>query len=76
LSLTTLYGDPADTLERARKVLPDLPGVKAALDDLAYLAASQSKDGPAVLSIDLADLRGYQYHSGVMFAAYVDGIPN
>ena len=27
------------------------------------------------LSIDLADLRGYQYHSGVMFAAYVDQLP-
>ena len=23
------------------------------------------------MSIDLADLRGYQYHTGVMFAAYV-----
>ncbi|BDD94658.1 ATP phosphoribosyltransferase regulatory subunit [Pandoraea sp. XJJ-1] len=76
LALTTLYGEPAETLARARKALPDLPGVRAALDDLAYLAAAQSKDGPAVLSIDLADLRGYQYHSGVMFAAYVDGIPN
>ncbi|VVE42274.1 ATP phosphoribosyltransferase regulatory subunit [Pandoraea eparura] len=76
LALTTLYGEPAETLARARKALPDLPGVKAALDDLAYLAAAQGKDGQAVLSIDLADLRGYQYHSGVMFAAYVDGIPN
>jgi ATP phosphoribosyltransferase regulatory subunit len=27
-------------------------------------------------SIDLAELRGYQYHSGVVFAAYVDGLPN
>jgi hypothetical protein len=27
------------------------------------------------LSIDLSDLRGYQYHSGVMFAAYVDKLP-
>ena len=26
--------------------------------------------------IDLADLRGYAYHSGVMFSAYVDGVPN
>ncbi|VVD88740.1 ATP phosphoribosyltransferase regulatory subunit [Pandoraea anhela] len=76
LSLTTLYGEPAETLARARKVLPDLPGVTSALDDLAYLAASQGHGGSAVLSIDLADLRGYQYHSGVMFAAYVDGIPN
>ncbi|VVE11303.1 ATP phosphoribosyltransferase regulatory subunit [Pandoraea capi] len=76
LSLTTLYGEPAETLARARKVLPDLPGVTSALNDLAYLAESQGQGGPAVLSIDLADLRGYQYHSGVMFAAYVDGIPN
>lgn len=74
LALTTLYGEPDETLARARKALPDLPGVRAALDDLAYLATAQSKE--AVVSIDLADLRGYQYHSGVMFSAYVDGIPN
>lgn len=76
LALTTLYGEPAETLARARKVLPNLPGVSKALDELDYLAASQHKDAEAVLSIDLADLRGYQYHSGVMFSAYVDGIPN
>jgi ATP phosphoribosyltransferase regulatory subunit len=28
------------------------------------------------VTIDLADLRGYHYHSGVMFAAYVPGLPN
>jgi ATP phosphoribosyltransferase regulatory subunit len=27
------------------------------------------------LNLDLSDLRGYQYHSGVMFAAYVEGLP-
>jgi ATP phosphoribosyltransferase regulatory subunit len=26
--------------------------------------------------VDLADLRGYHYHSGVMFAAYLPGLPN
>ncbi|GAB3628253.1 ATP phosphoribosyltransferase regulatory subunit [Pandoraea terrae] len=72
LVLPKLYGNP-DIIDEARKRLPDLPGVRAALDDLAYLAA-QSKE--AVVTIDLADLRGYQYHSGVMFSAYVDGIPN
>jgi ATP phosphoribosyltransferase regulatory subunit len=30
----------------------------------------------AELMIDLADLGGYAYHSGVMFSAYVDGVPN
>ena len=28
------------------------------------------------ISVDLADLRGYRYHSAVTFAAYVDAIPN
>ena len=27
------------------------------------------------LNLDLSDLKGYQYHSGVMFAAYVEGLP-
>ena len=28
------------------------------------------------LSVDLADLRGHRYHTGITFAAYVDAIPN
>jgi ATP phosphoribosyltransferase regulatory subunit len=28
------------------------------------------------MSIDLADLRGYYYHSGVVFAAYCNGLPS
>jgi ATP phosphoribosyltransferase regulatory subunit len=28
------------------------------------------------LTLDLGDARGYRYHSGVIFAAYVDGLPN
>lgn len=28
------------------------------------------------MTIDLADLRGYAYHSGAMFSAYVDGVPS
>ena len=31
---------------------------------------------PAIVSIDLGDLRGYHYHSGAMFAAYCEGFPN
>ena len=30
----------------------------------------------APVSIDLAELRGYQYHSGAVFAAYRQGSPN
>jgi len=54
-------------------VLPKLPAIGRALDELAFLA---SQVQGAEVMIDLADLRGYEYHSGVMFSAYVDGVPN
>jgi ATP phosphoribosyltransferase regulatory subunit len=71
-ALPSLYGDAA-VLEEARARLPNLPVIGRALDDLAFLAAQANG---AELMIDLADLRGYAYHSGVMFSAYVDGVPN
>ena len=73
LALPNLYGD-VDVLKRAREVLPELPGIGKALAELAALAASAI--GRADVAIDLADLRGYQYESGAMFAVYVPGLPN
>jgi ATP phosphoribosyltransferase regulatory subunit len=70
-ALPGLYGD-ASVLARARDVLPRHPEILAALDDLARL----SRDNGLPISIDLADLRGYHYHSGVVFSAYTTGIPN
>lgn len=72
LVLPSLYGD-STTLERARAALGAIPGVMQALDELERLIAEA---GSAEVTIDLADLRGYHYHSGVMFAAYVPGLPN
>lgn len=73
LALPNLYGD-IDVLGRARDVLPDLPGIARALAELAALAGSAI--GRAEVAIDLADLRGYAYESGAMFALYVPGLPN
>ena len=73
LALPNLYGD-IDVLKRARDVLPDLPGIARALAELAALAGSAL--GRADVAIDLADLRGYAYESGAMFALYVPGLPN
>lgn len=72
LELPSLYGD-ATVLDRAREVLPGWPGIVEALDELASLAGLASGAG---VIIDLADLRGYQYESGAMFAIYVPGLPN
>ncbi|MDB5745201.1 MAG: phosphoribosyltransferase regulatory subunit [Massilia sp.] len=73
LALPSLYGD-VEVLARAKEVLPPLPGITRALAELAALAAGAI--GRADVAIDLADLRGYQYESGAMFALYVPGLPN
>jgi ATP phosphoribosyltransferase regulatory subunit len=72
LALPELYGD-ASTLARARRRLPALPAVIAALDNLQLILDALS-DLPC--SVDLADLRGYHYHNGVVFAAYCGGYPS
>jgi ATP phosphoribosyltransferase regulatory subunit len=71
LALPELYGD-RHVLDRAEKILPDLPEITRAISDLRRLADALA-DLP--LSFDLADLRGYDYHSGVVFAAYCAGSP-
>ena len=76
LALVALSGSPEPVLKAARQSLPNLPGVLSALSDLERLcqAISVLPNAPQ-LNLDLSDLRGYQYHSGVMFAAYVAGLP-
>lgn len=69
LALPELYGDAA-VLVRAQRALPDYPEIRSAMRDLKAL----SRNGKLRVSVDLADLRGYHYHSGVVFAAYTPAI--
>ena len=76
LALTELNGPCAEVLIKAKTALPQTSEVKEALAQLAHLIESASDLSKGLeLSIDLADLRGYQYHSGVMFAAYIAKLP-
>ena len=69
LLLPELYGGP-EVLELAEKKLPQLPELTRALAQLRQLAAACRI--PA--GFDLAELRGYHYHSGVVFDAYCSGV--
>jgi len=71
LALPELYGD-RKVLDRAAQVLPATAEIGAALSDLRRLGNAL---GDLPLSYDLADLRGYHYHSGLAFAAYCPGSP-
>jgi ATP phosphoribosyltransferase regulatory subunit len=70
--LPALYGGP-EVIAQARRQLPALPGLAAALEALEVLIDAV----PHVrVSVDLADVGGYGYHSGVTFALYAEGWHN
>jgi ATP phosphoribosyltransferase regulatory subunit len=68
-ALPELYGG-REALDRARALLPGLPAIQTALDDLSRLL--EAGEGARV-SVDLSDLRGDGYHNGVVMAAYAGG---
>ncbi len=73
-ALPHLSGD--DALIRARDILADANGdVLSALEQLEQLSSHLAERRPALpVHYDLAELRGYHYHTGVVFAAFVPGM--
>lgn len=69
LLLPRLYGGK-EVLAQARRELPAIAQLRKALDTLDRLTDACS----IPVSLDLAELRGYHYHSGVVFDAYCDGV--
>ena len=74
LLLPELYGG-VEVLQQARDGLPDFPEIERALTDMEKIAGDLAHIAP-VHRFDLAELRGYHYHSGVVFSAYTAGHPN
>ena len=72
--LAELNGD-AGVLEAAREQLAGAgDAVIAALDNLCAIAAAmQTRAGNASLYFDLAELRAYNYQTGISFAVFVPG---
>lgn len=71
LHLTQLNGD-ASILEKAEKLLPKTSSIQAALAELKEVSLAMDALG-VTCSFDLSELRGYHYHSGIVFAAYAKG---
>ena len=74
IQLPELYGG-AEVLDQAQQSLPAYPEIHQALADLRSIAAQLHGSVPD-LCFDLAELRGYHYHSGVVFATYAQGWSN
>ena len=70
--LPTLAGN-TEVLESARRVLAGAPqAVLSAIAQLEQVVAAIPKDR-ATIYLDLGELPGYHYHTGIVFAGYVQG---
>lgn len=69
--LTRLSGDES-TLQQALTVFEDAPkSVKKVLLELVLIVEGVKERHPEItLCFDLCELRGYEYHTGIVFAAY------
>ncbi|MCB1732975.1 MAG: ATP phosphoribosyltransferase regulatory subunit, partial [Halieaceae bacterium] len=74
IALVDLHGDDR-VLARARELLGEhAPAAMAAVDVLDQAAEEIRRQRPELdIYFDLAELRGYHYHTGLVFAAYVRG---
>lgn len=71
LALPWLAGG-ASVLEQARALLSEFPAALDALGELNELVEVLAANG-VNLHLDLGELRGYHYHTGCVFAAYLPG---
>ena len=74
IALVDLHGDEA-VLAEARELFEEgAPEALAAVDALQDVATDIRSQRPELsIYFDLAELRGYHYHTGIVFAAYVPG---
>jgi ATP phosphoribosyltransferase regulatory subunit len=73
-ALMNMHGG-VDTLERARKTFgASVPAVSQAIDQIATVIEALSAVAQDIdWYVDLAELRGLNYHTGLVFAAYAKG---
>ena len=68
IELSNLYGDKT-VLDQLVKLIPGNKVIKSTIDKLKSLHDVLIKTGTKI-SFDFSDIRGYQYHSGLIFSAY------
>ena len=76
VELARCYGPVAEVSARARALLGDRPAALAIIDRLERVATSPRLARHLErfeIALDLADVRGFRYHTGLSFVAFVEG---
>lgn len=72
--LARLQGTPAQLLAPLQRLIELVAGAEAEVQHVLDVCQRVSaRFGDIPLYLDLTELRGYQYHTGLVFAAYVPG---
>jgi len=67
-------GDVSMLVQAKKSLAPCGEKLTAAIAELEYIAGLlKSRYPEVILHVDLAELPGYHYHNGIVFAAYVEG---
>jgi ATP phosphoribosyltransferase regulatory subunit len=70
-ALTRLSGDESILIDAVQKFSDAPLGVKKKLEELTIISEAVKERNPDVtVCFDLCELRGYDYHTGIVFAAY------
>jgi ATP phosphoribosyltransferase regulatory subunit len=70
-ALATLYGEGA--LSRARRLARSVPGAAAPLAELEAALRLARRRGVTSVEVDLGEVRGLGYYTGITFAGYAAG---
>jgi ATP phosphoribosyltransferase regulatory subunit len=74
IALVDLHGDDSVLYEARALFAEQVPGALVGVDVLQEVAADIRRQLPGLdIYFDLSELRGYHYHTGLVFAAYVGG---
>lgn len=76
LGLLALHGDEQVVYQAKTRFAEGPQNIVNAIDELIQVVEAVRLRYPEVnIHIDLAEVRGYQYHTGLIFATYIDSVP-
>jgi ATP phosphoribosyltransferase regulatory subunit len=73
-ALPSLHGDLAVLAEARELLATKVPEAIPAIEEIEAAAQLLAADGAISVHVDLIELRGYSYHTGLVFAALVPGV--
>jgi ATP phosphoribosyltransferase regulatory subunit len=71
VELPSLMGSALDVLDKGKAMSQHCPALASHFERLSAVVAYFEQVPNVTLHMDLSDLRGYQYHTGLIFTAYL-----